>query len=419
MTKIHLGRPGRARVTHRRGFLAPAVAFGMVMMAVLSVAALRMSTDELSSVRGFKESTAAFYAAEAGLRKTLGSWPGSTSPAVDALSTGDSVVVSVSGSQWVSLGAQAGFYRTVIHRIDNGGVKVFLVVVQGRGQSKLTGQRVIESVVTYATGSTSIWVNAIWAGGDVVYGGSGSFADSYNSNNGVYGGNVDSNLVMRLNGNITLNNDTKIYGSITTHGTNPSVGSATITGGLTTGAATQTMPPVDSCPTTGFTPATGELSPSVDSHIMTYSSGDLIVKSGETFALSGTSYFFNSIKAAGTLYFTSTSHVEVWIKDSFETGSSGSINTDMSPTRVTFRACGAPAKPGVFTVGGGSNAYFAMYAPNRDVKVQGGGDFFGAVIGSNVTINGGSKMHYDKALALGSGLTYALISGGWVELTLY
>src|SRR5437867_2594893 len=137
----------------RRGFVVVAVIFALVVMSVVSVVALRTSTDERRSVLAYRGSTAAFYAAEAGLRYTLGSWPVTTSPAISALNSGDSVVVTSGGSEWVPLGNNAGSYRTMIHRVDNATTKVFLIVVQGRGPDKLSGQRALEAVVSYASTS--------------------------------------------------------------------------------------------------------------------------------------------------------------------------------------------------------------------------------------------------------------------------
>ena len=60
-----------------------------------------------------------------------------------------------------------------------------------------------------------------------------------------------------------------------------------------------------------------------------------------------------------------------------------------------------------------------LYAPKYHVHIKGPGDFYGAVVGSSVHIQG-SQFHYDEALAYDAGLStvseYAKIS--WRELGL-
>jgi Tfp pilus assembly protein PilX len=421
-TRIERG----AGSTPRRvpGFVVPAVIFGLVVMSVLSIAALRGATDQQRSANAYRGSTSAFYAAESGLRYVVGNWTtivAATSPTVSSLSPGDSVVRTVSGSTWIDLGNHGGSYRTVIHRVDNisaGTQKVFLVVVQGRGDNKNTGQRALEAVISYTPVTTSMWNNAMLAAGDVVFGGSGSWADSYSSLNGPYNAaTADSNATLRMNGDITLNSATVVKGNVVTHGTSPSTGTATVTGGITTGAATQTVPGVIPCPSGGYTPASAL--PSLGSS--TYSSGDLIVKpSGLT--LTGSSYYFHSLKVTDQLYISGTSHVDIYVEDYLTVSSGSAINNNSKlPGNLTIWACGSATKPGDFSMTGGGLGYYALYAPDRKVVVGGAGDMWGAVIGNNISFTGGSKFHYDKSLAGGSSPTtgYALISGGWVELTLY
>lgn len=54
-----------------------------------------------------------------------------------------------------------------------------------------------------------------------------------------------------------------------------------------------------------------------------------------------------------------------------------------------------------FSLGGNARWEAAVYAPNGDLKLNGGGNdghMSGAVVGRNVVINGGSKFHYDEDL---------------------
>jgi hypothetical protein len=47
---------------------------------------------------------------------------------------------------------------------------------------------------------------------------------------------------------------------------------------------------------------------------------------------------------------------------------------------------------------GGSASSAVVYAPNSSLKFSGGGDWFGAVICSQLTDTGGAAIHYDRQL---------------------
>jgi len=54
---------------------------------------------------------------------------------------------------------------------------------------------------------------------------------------------------------------------------------------------------------------------------------------------------------------------------------------------------------------GGAEVYMYVFAPNATIDLTGNGDVFGSLIGKVLTMTGGSKLHYDKALGQpGSGL---------------
>jgi len=402
LPRSHAASRGPARA----GFVLPAVVFGLVVMSVLTVAALRTSSDTSRSTRAFLDSGLALYAAEAGLRQTIASWPGG----VASMNPGDSLVAASSTQL-----ANGTTYRAVIYRTDSLQGQVYLVVVQGRSAGSTPSERIIEAVIASAT--TSVFNQALLSGGDLKIGGSGGIADSYNSSNGAYNAaTADSGATLRANGNVTVNSADTVKGNIIQAGTSPSVSGVTITGGITTGSAAITMPPIVTCPTTGYTPASSLPSP-LPSHV-TYSSGDLIVSGPLT--LTGGPYFFHSLKVSDSLNITASSHVDIYVEDYLTVSSGGLVNNNSRlPGRLSLWACNTAAKPGGFSLTGGGSGYFSIYAPDRDVVVGGGGDFFGAAIGSTISFTGGSRFHYDRALGAGAGSALTLITGSWAELTLY
>ena len=60
-----------------------------------------------------------------------------------------------------------------------------------------------------------------------------------------------------------------------------------------------------------------------------------------------------------------------------------------------------------------------MYAPDRDLKLSGGGDLWGALIGKSFYESGGSKIHFDESLQNTNPNQMSVVAGSWTELTLY
>ncbi len=75
--------------------------------------------------------------------------------------------------------------------------------------------------------------------------------------------------------------------------------------------------------------------------------------------------------------------------------SSGNINTDVK-------------------VNGGAGFAGAIYAPNAEVTLTGGGNVFGAVVGGKVNVSGNGQFHYDEALGETGLIAYFEVRE-WVE----
>ena len=44
--------------------------------------------------------------------------------------------------------------------------------------------------------------------------------------------------------------------------------------------------------------------------------------------------------------------------------------------------------------------YGVVYAPNTSVTLNAGGDFYGAIVGKDLSVSGGGLGHYDESLDL-------------------
>src|SRR5690242_17716200 len=267
---------------NRKGFVLPTVVFAVAIMSIIVVASMTTSQDERRASRAVRESTLAMYTAEAGLRQTYGTWP---SAAVKALNPGDSLDLG-----WQNLPNNEK-YRAVIHRVDNGGLQEYNVVVQGRR----TGLNGGISTLIGAVGGLPLFNRAIFGQSQVII--QNPTLDSYDSGNGDYnvltaGGGAD----VFSNGSVSLQKTTikGNVGAVTT--VTQSGGASTVTGTITQNAPAETPYDTPPCPGGGYSPVTPELAA-----VGYTGNGVLSLASGQTLNLiAGKQYFFRSVVMTGT-----------------------------------------------------------------------------------------------------------------------
>lgn len=387
---------------NRKGFVLPSVIFAITIMSVIVVVALNTASDERRASRATRESTLAMYAAESGLRQTYGAWP---STAVKALNPGDSLDLG-----WQNLSNKAA-YRTVIHRVDKGGLQEYNVVVQGRRTDPTAG---IVTIVG-AVGGVPIFKYAIYAESMLHLGGGGT-VDGYDSDVGPYGAATpDSTASVWANSDMyitktTLQGDASAVGAIT-YGQN-----GVVTGTATAGATALTPMDIIPCATTGFTPSAKV--PSGPGISYSTTTGVLTVSGGGTLTLTDSSYFFSSIVLSGgsSLAVPGNPHVNVYLRDSLNVTGGTLTNSAGTATALSFTSCGTSATPADWALTGGTDAYYSVYAPNHIVYATGGADFYGAIVASIYYATGGAKFHYDAALARQPSNKLAVQGGSWAQL---
>lgn len=387
----------------RRGFVLPTVILAITVMSLIAVVSLSTASDESSASRATRESTLAMYAAESGLRQTYGAWPAAS---VNSLKPGDSLDLG-----WQTLPNKAA-YRSVIHRVDKGGLQEYNVVVQGRRTDPTAG---IITIVG-AAGGVPIFKYAVRTEGTLTLNNGGLF-DAFDSDVGPYALATADTIA-----NLWANGDMTVTGT-TVKGSASATGSITFgTGGIVTGATASgatALTPLDiiPCPAGGFTPSAKV--PTQPGTNYSSVSGVLTV-SGGTLTLTDTSYFFASIvvRGPGRLAFPGTSHANVVLRDSLNAASNGTIiNSSANATALAFASCGTSATPAWWALSsGGAASYFSVYAPNHVVYETGAGDFYGAVIASIYWAQGGGKFHYDAALARQSSNKVSVQPGSWAQL---
>jgi type II secretory pathway pseudopilin PulG len=389
-------------LSSRRGFVLPTVIFAITIMSVITVAVLSTASDERRASRATRETTLAMYAAEAGLRQTYGAWPA----AANALAPGDSLDLG-----WHGLPNKAA-YRPVIHRVDNGGLQEYNVVVQGRRTDPTAG---IITIVG-AAGGVPIFKYAVRAEGILYLNDDGAVFDSFDSDVGAYSAlTADTLADIWANGDLTVTKTT-VKGSATSVGTITVGQNGVVTGATASGATALTPMDILPCPAGGFTPTVDV--PGGPGVSYNSSTGVVKVFGGATLTLTASSYFFSSIVLTGNsrLVFPGNPRVSVYLRDSLNAAAGTITNASSEATALSFTSCGTSATPADWGLNTSGTAYYSVYAPNHVVYEIGAGDFYGAVVASAYYATGGGNFHYDAALARQSSNKVAVHPGSWAQL---
>jgi hypothetical protein len=156
------------------------------------------------------------------------------------------------------------------------------------------------------------------------------------------------------------------------------------------------------------------------SRSLNMTSGDLLLEPGV--------YFFSSVNLSGGARIVANAGsgmVRIYITGGLDAAGGGLANPCGDPPDMhlfihPYPTESAPAPPSVPQVKlvGGADCRMLVDAPAADVKISGGGEFWGSIIGNNLDVH--AHVHYDKALGaqcLGTGdfTRYERVS--WRELS--
>lgn len=223
-----------------------------------------------------------------------------------------------------------------------------------------------------------------------------TMTDSYDSDSGSYAltrlnedGNVGSN------GHIDVCGSANIYGDAGTSspGDMDVTGSAQVHGDTTTAAPPVELEPIpqadidyaynNSDAPGGFT---GDYS---------YNPGtrDFSVSPNKTLTMADGTYYFRDVDLKGEIIIPPGDVVEIYVTGRITVNAQAVINQSGAPSQMLFFSTGDD-----ITVNGGAEIRAAMYAPDAEFKLTGGGDFYGSFIANSIQDAGGSSFHYDRAL---------------------
>jgi Tfp pilus assembly protein PilX len=289
-------------------------------------------------------------------------------------------------------------------------------------------ERNLGSAFTFGVFATQVTCASVDFGG-------GSANDSYDSSsmtmaNGLpvtdpNGGKVGTN------GNLTVNGNATVYGTLSTPRVGvgkckdgaivalSQTGQAQVTEGLIqlpqsilfpTPAPPSPMPPTTNvnlgqtdCASLGLTAPTCTGSPgnlTIDAQGNTMLFGNVNINAGDTVHLKAGVYNLNSIAMGGNASLVIDTGPVVLNVAGVGTNApislqSGIIsNPSFNPSNLRILYGGTSP----VTVAGGAAAAAVLYTPNAPITVSGGSNFYGSIVGSQVSDTGGTHFHYDRNL---------------------
>ncbi|HUU45450.1 MAG TPA: pilus assembly PilX N-terminal domain-containing protein [Acidobacteriota bacterium] len=223
-----------------------------------------------------------------------------------------------------------------------------------------------------------------------------TYTDSYDSDSGTYAGtmrledgNVGSNGLIDICGSADINGDagTSEPGGLDIRG------AADVSGDTTTGAPVHIFDPVSQSAVNDA--RNNSMAPAGLSGSFTYNGGtrNLRLTPGNTMTMAAGIYYFNDVTVNGTINLVPGAQVEVYIVGDIKMQAFASVNMSGNPIDMIIYGVGPDIQ-----FAAGAEITCVLYAPDVDIHLTGGCDFYGAFIGNVAHDAGGSNFHYDRSL---------------------
>jgi len=225
--------------------------------------------------------------------------------------------------------------------------------------------------------------------------------DSYNSNNGPYGG---ANTGQK--GDIGTNHDINLIGSVDIGGSAAAVGTVDYGNNCTISGTIQEISSVYLPPIDALVAAVKAVN---DNALVTLdrngtitnplgADGRLRVNGGTLTFPGGTpgnphKYYIASTQIRGNAVIQVTGPVEIYTDGSIDLTGCAVENQNGTPADFLVYSSGDSIK-----LGGTHDFWGAVYAPNADVTVQGTAQLYGAITAGKIDYGGTGDFHYDEAL---------------------
>jgi hypothetical protein len=382
----------------------------LLMLAIIGAASLMTSNTEMEISGNEQYYTASFYLADAGAER--------------ALSTLQSNYNWRTGFYAESLGI--GSYDVNVYDSTTLAYLGDNIMVRSRGRVG-ESESTIEAVFAPRYRNR---FNYAGFGGNTFDMNGGGMIDSYNSDSGSYASQavngpddkgfmyandnaqIGSNSLARLDGNAVVHGDVYVSpGGAFDIASNVSLYGDTL--------RNTTPITVDSIPASDLTNAEAANCASTDMTLTGSATYDPVTNTlnspgaSDTIIFNSGTYYFTAADIKGTVIVPPGENVTIYVDGIWDSGGGVLINEAGTATSFFIYTTGNE-----FVLAGGSHAVAAVYAPYALVKVTGGSDFYGSLMGNSFQNGGGTNLHFDEALLA---LTdQEVIAGydivGWLEL---
>ena len=257
----------------------------------------------------------------------------------------------------------------------------------------------------------------IFGKGSVTFGGNGGYIDSFDSAQGPYtAAGAGSQAAVGSNGAILLQSDVVDHGDATAGTTVSCSTSPCVTGTTTQYAPTVTLNPDPAPNCTTYTDGTG-ITGGTYYGATGKKAGQLVGGSGDNIVFTSGTYCFSTVNVSGGGLVTANATngpVIIKINGVSSFGGGGVVNTTALASNLEIISSYTGVKGGL-TINGGSQAYAQVYAPDTEVVLGGGTDFYGSLVAGSLSSTGGSKVHSDVALGSANGAAVVTLSA-WHEV---
>ena len=264
-------------------------------------------------------------------------------------------------------------------------------LVNGHGMYQ-TIQRNIEAVTQLTP--TSVFQFALF-GNQRVYLDGDVITDSYNSLQGSYdpntaGQNGDIGTNSSALGGVVVDGDVLLNGQIAV-GPNVSDPSTVVTINGTSAVITGSPPLVSQ---SVALPMPAVVIPG------SLTCTDLTVNANKTYVLSAAAgpYCFNNLSVLGGATLTTDGPVKVYVTNYFHATGNTTIGVPSNPSYLTMLLTAASQATIDGSLGGTTEFYGGMYAPNAHIDIGGNAEIYGSVIAQEVVTSGEPSIHYDESL---------------------
>jgi len=232
--------------------------------------------------------------------------------------------------------------------------------------------------------------------------GGGIYTDSFDSYTGAYDaynsndmGSLCSDGNITVGGNVEINGDVRAGegDTITFNG-----GSSDISGQTGNRVTPLNLPAVDASPglLNNVNATLPTYKPAMSGWIKPYNAitGDFTLLAGAEYNLPPGTYYFNDVKLTGGSILNITGKTTIYVTGDFDRQGGAIINNNTQlASNLTIMMTGGTA-----SILSDNPFYGTFYAPNTDIFYSGTADFYGAMVGKTLTIQGDATGHYDEAL---------------------